>query len=138
MEPSVLVLDEPPAGLDPKGQYEMMKLFNELHEKQDITIILVTHQMEDVANYADHMIVLDAGKIVDTGSPSTVFKQANWLQSIQLDVPNTVGFAAKLSEDKAWESEKIPLTLEDLSDFIMGKIEDLKGTKDTKVGDELG
>src|SRR5699024_8689187 len=79
MEPSVLVLDEPTAGLDPKGQFEMMSLFNELHQTQNLTIVLVTHQMEDVANYADHMIVLDEGKIVGDGSPRTVFQKEYWL-----------------------------------------------------------
>jgi energy-coupling factor transport system ATP-binding protein len=122
MEPSVLVLDEPTAGLDPKGQLEMMTLFNELHEKQDITIVLVTHQMEDVANYADHMIVLEAGKIVGEGSPQEVFRNEEWLQSIQLDVPNTVEFSYELSKNKEWTFENLPLSLEALADSIMQKL----------------
>lgn len=138
MEPSVLVLDEPTAGLDPKGQFEMMNLFNELHEKQDITIILVTHQMEDVANYADHMIVLDAGRIADEGSPEKVFKRSEWLQSIQLDVPNTVEFAQKLSKNDEWASDKFPLTLDDLADAIMNKIDDTNESNSLEAGDDLG
>lgn len=122
MEPSVLVLDEPTAGLDPKGQLEMMTLFNELHKKQNLTIVLVTHQMEDVANYADHMIVLDEGKVVGDGSPQTVFQNEEWLQSIQLDVPNTVEFATDLAKDPKWHFEQLPLTLDELTQLIVRKM----------------
>lgn len=123
MKPSVLVLDEPTAGLDPKGQFEMMSLFKELHEKQDITIVLVTHQMEDVADYADHMIVLDEGRVVGEGAPGEVFQNEQWLQSIQLDVPKTVEFAQMLAEDEQWVLEDVPLTIHELSDFIMEKLQ---------------
>lgn len=126
MQPSVLVLDEPTAGLDPKGQLEMMDLFNELHEKEDITIVLVTHQMEDVAKYADHMIVLDTGKVVATSSPREVFKNEEWLQSIQLDVPKTVDFAEMLSQDENWPMQDLPLTLIELADFIENRLDSQK------------
>lgn len=122
MEPSVLILDEPTAGLDPKGQLEMMDLFKRLHTTRDITIVLVTHQMEDVANYADHMIVLDEGRVVKQGDPSQVFKHADWLQSVQLDVPNSVEFAQLLSKNKQWALDEVPLTLSALADFIMDKV----------------
>lgn len=127
MEPSVLILDEPTAGLDPKGQLEMMRLFKRLHETKDITIVLVTHQMEDVANYADHMIVLDEGRVVEQGEPSEVFKRSDWLQSVQLDVPKTVGFAEMLSKKEGWATENVPLTLDNLTDFIMDKVGDHNG-----------
>lgn len=137
MKPSVLVLDEPTAGLDPKGQFEMMSLFKELHEKQDITIVLVTHQMEDVADYADHMIVLDEGRVVGEGAPREVFQNEQWLQSIQLDVPKTVEFAQMLAEDEQWALEDVPLTIHELSDFIMEKLQ--KSTaQDERAGDVDG
>jgi len=132
MEPSVLVLDEPTAGLDPKGQLEMMTLFNDLHKKQNLTIVLVTHQMEDVANYADHMIVLDEGKIVGDGSPQTVFQNEEWLQSIQLDVPNTVEFAKNLARNSSWAFEELPLTLDELTEMIVKKVSSSQATKDDK------
>ena len=122
MEPSVLVLDEPTAGLDPKGQFEMMSLFNELHQTQNLTIVLVTHQMEAVANYADHMIVLDEGKIVGDGSPRTVFQKEDWLRSVQLDVPNTVEFAKELAKNPNWSYDELPLTLDELTQMIVKKI----------------
>ncbi len=124
MEPSVLILDEPTAGLDPKGQLEMMQLFKNLHETQDITIVLVTHQMEDVANYADQMIVLDSGRIVEQGTPREVFKRSEWLQSVQLDVPKPVEFAQLLSKNEKWTPEEVALTLDELADFIMDKVGD--------------
>lgn len=137
MKPSVLVLDEPTAGLDPKGQFEMMSLFKELHEKQDITIVLVTHQMEDVADYADHMIVLDEGRVVGEGAPGEVFQNEQWLQSIQLDVPKTVEFAQMLAEDEQWVLEDVPLTIHELSDFIMEKLQK-SAVQGERVGDVDG
>lgn len=133
MEPSVLVLDEPTAGLDPKGQLEMMTLFNELHEKQDITIVLVTHQMEDVANYADHVIVLDEGRIVGNGSPREVFQNEEWLQSIQLDVPKTVEFATNLAKNSDWEYSHLPLTLDELTALILKKLTPEQNREDEQV-----
>lgn len=130
MKPSVLVLDEPTAGLDPKGQLEMMDLFNRLHKEEGITIVLVTHQMEDVAIYADNMIVLDAGRVVDEGSPRSVFRNQKWLQSIQLDVPQTVEFANAVAQKKGWEVEKIPLTLDELADGIIRRLKAEKQVTD--------
>lgn len=130
MKPSVLVLDEPTAGLDPKGQLEMMDLFNRLHKEEGITIVLVTHQMEDVAIYADNMIVLDAGRVVDEGSPRSVFRNQKWLQSIQLDVPQTVEFANSVAQKKGWEVEKLPLTLDELADGIIRRLKAEKQVTD--------
>lgn len=130
MKPSVLVLDEPTAGLDPKGQLEMMDLFNRLHKDEGITIVLVTHQMEDVAIYADNMIVLDAGRVVDEGSPRSVFRNQKWLQSIQLDVPQTVEFANSIAQKKGWEVEKLPLTLDELADGIIRRLKAEKQVTD--------
>ncbi|HCW2820400.1 TPA: ATP-binding cassette domain-containing protein, partial [Enterococcus faecalis] len=75
MEPEVLVLDEPTAGLDPKGRKEMMEMFSRLHKEHNMTIVLVTHLMDDVANYADHVIVLEKGQIVQAGAPQEVFQE---------------------------------------------------------------
>src|SRR5699024_4186449 len=87
------------------------------------TIVLVTHQMEDVANYADHMIVLDDGKIVGDGSPRTVFQKEKGLRSIQLDVPNTFEFAKELIKDPSWSYDKLPLTLDELTQMIVKEID---------------
>lgn len=132
MEPNVLVLDEPTAGLDPEGQIEMMELFNRLHQERDITVILVTHQMEDVAKYADHIIVLDEGHVVKEGPPQEVFKDESWLHSVQLDVPKTVEFADMLSNDDQWPFPEIPLTLDALATMIMERLDVIETSEQSK------
>lgn len=127
MEPEVLVLDEPTAGLDPQGRKEMMEMFQQLHEKQGMTIVLVTHLMDDVANYADHVIVLEKGRIVKSGTPQTVFQDIDWLKEKQLGVPTAASFAEKLMT-KGMTFDHLPLTAEDLADEL------IKGLK--KAGDD--
>ena len=118
MKPEVLVLDEPTAGLDPKGRLEMMEMFYKLNKGQNMTIVLVTHQMNDVSDYADHVIVIEAGNVVKEGSPKEVFSDASWLLEKQLGVPTTLAFVEKLKE-KGWFTDKMPLTLDELADAIL-------------------
>ena len=118
MKPEVLVLDEPTAGLDPKGRLEMMEMFNKLNKEQNMTIVLVTHQMNDVSDYADHVVVIESGKVVKEGSPKEVFEDASWLLEKQLGVPTTLAFVEKLKE-KGWTTDKMPLTLDELADAIL-------------------
>lgn len=118
MKPEVLVLDEPTAGLDPKGRLEMMEMFYKLNKEQKMTIVLVTHQMNDVSDYADHVIVIEAGNVVKEGSPKEVFSDASWLLEKQLGVPTTLAFVEKLKE-KGWSTDKMPLTLDELADAIL-------------------
>ena len=118
MKPEVLVLDEPTAGLDPKGRLEMMEMFYKLNKEQNMTIVLVTHQMNDVSDYADHVIVIEAGIVVKEGSPKEVFSDASWLLEKQLGVPTTLAFVEKLKE-KGWSTDKMPLTLDELADAIL-------------------
>ena len=87
MEPEVLILDEPTAGLDPEGRDEILDLVRELHDKQGITVVLVSHSMEDVANYADHIIVMDKGRVYMDGTPKEIFSHIGELESIGLAVP---------------------------------------------------
>lgn len=110
MEPKVLVLDEPTAGLDPKGRLELMTLFHDLHQKGQ-TIVLVTHVMDDVANYADTVYALEAGKILLAGSPCDVFQQVDFLEEKQLGVPKITKFSQALVK-KGLQLDKLPITLE--------------------------
>lgn len=87
MNPSVLILDEPTAGLDPKGRDEILDQISYLHEKRGITIILVSHSMEDVARYADRLIVVNDGKIPYDGTPREVFAHYEELEKIGLAAP---------------------------------------------------
>ena len=118
MKPDVLVLDEPTAGLDPKGRLEMMEMFYKLNKEQHMTIVLVTHQMNDVSDYADHVIVIESGNVVKEGSPKEVFSDASWLLEKQLGVPTTLAFVEKLKE-KGWSTDKMPLTLDELANAIL-------------------
>lgn len=90
--PEILVLDEPTAGLDPRGQREMMEMFYQMHTEQDLTTILVTHSMEDAVKYADHVIILNQGTKYMEGKPEDVFIQKDALNRVQLDVPEMISF----------------------------------------------
>lgn len=120
MEPEVLVLDEPTAGLDPQGRKEMMAMFQQLHEQQGMTIVLVTHLMDDVANYADQVIVLEKGTIVKSGSPKEVFQDINWLKEKQLGVPTAAAFAEKL-KTRGISFDELPLTAGSLADVLVAR-----------------
>lgn len=134
MEPEVLVLDEPTAGLDPQGRKEMMDMFYQLYRTQGLTIILVTHQMDDVANYADHMVVLEKGTVIKEGAPQDVFKDAPWLESKQLGVPAVVSFGSLLSRKTGLIFNELPLTTADLADEIAKVLK--QQPNDSKVGDD--
>ncbi|MCF3943900.1 energy-coupling factor ABC transporter ATP-binding protein [Oceanobacillus alkalisoli] len=98
IQPEVLVLDEPTAGLDPRGQKEIMDMFYELHQQEGLTTILVTHSMEDALKYADHILILNKGKKFMEGTAVDVFSQREALQSVQLDVPEVVEFLIKFEK----------------------------------------
>ena len=96
MEPQVLVLDEPCAGLDPHGREEILGLIKGLHEESGTTIVMVSHSMDDVASLAERVIVMNHGKVVMDGVPRDVFSRGEELRSIGLDVPAAVQLADKL------------------------------------------
>ena len=98
MEPSVLVLDEPCAGLDPKGRQELLALIRRLHSESHKTIIMVSHSMDDVANLAERVIVMDHGTIAMDGTPREVFSQAEALSALGLDVPEMSRLAEALRQ----------------------------------------
>lgn len=116
MEPEVLVLDEPTAGLDPKGRRELMSLFKELHQN-GMTIVLVTHLMDDVANYADYVNVLEGGKLVRSGYPKEVFQDVDFLESKQLGVPKITKFAQQLVK-RGLQLEGLPITIEEFAEVV--------------------
>lgn len=116
MEPHILVLDEPTAGLDPAGRKELMAIFKGLHEA-GMTIVLVTHLMDDVADFANFVYVLEKGKVVRSGKPSVVFQEVDFMESIQLGVPKITKFAANL-ERRGFVFEKLPITIEEFTEVI--------------------
>ncbi len=118
MEPSILVLDEPTAGLDPIGRKELMNLFKKLHQ-DGITIVLVTHLMDDVAEFADQVYVMEKGKLVKSGKPSLVFQNLEFMEKIQLGVPKITRFSQRLA-DRGVSFKQLPITIEEFKEFING------------------
>lgn len=92
MKPKVLILDEPTAGLDPKGRDEILNEIYQMFLEQEITIILVSHNMEDIARLADRILVMDKGKIAMEGRPREIFKQSDQLEKLGLGVPQITRF----------------------------------------------
>ena len=116
MEPEILVLDEPTAGLDPSGRRKLMKLFASLHQA-GMTIVLVSHSMEDVAEYANLVYVLEKGRMVRSGHPRDVFQDVEGLENIQLGVPKVTKFAWRLRQ-KGLSLPTLPITLQEFKELI--------------------
>lgn len=116
MEPEILVLDEPTAGLDPSGRRELMKLFASLYQA-GMTIVLVSHSMEDVAEYANLVYVLEKGRMVRSGHPRDVFQDVEGLENIQLGVPKVTKFAWRLRQ-KGLSLPTLPITLQEFKELI--------------------
>ena len=112
MEPKVLVLDEPTAGLDPKARIEMMALFSLLLQKGQ-TVVLVTHNMDDVAEYADKVYLLEKGRVISSGTPQDVFQNVDFLTQHELGVPKTTEFAVKL-EQRGIAFDRLPIKRQEL------------------------
>ncbi|WP_214483828.1 energy-coupling factor ABC transporter ATP-binding protein [Bacillus sp. SM2101] len=130
MEPEVLVLDEPTAGLDPRGRTEIMDMFYKLHQKKKITTVLVTHSMEDAAKYADEIVVMDNGTIRMKGKPEEVFSQPKELVKLGLDVPEALKFKMKLESKFGIQLSSTCLTIDDAleqAQMIMGKVKQHDG-----------
>ena len=98
MHPKILILDEPTAGLDPKGRDSLLAVLTELHKKLSMTVILVSHSMEDVARVAKHVIVMNDGAVYMNGTVSEVFKRGDELVNIGLNVPEITRLIARLNE----------------------------------------
>ncbi|MFD1465943.1 energy-coupling factor ABC transporter ATP-binding protein [Lapidilactobacillus mulanensis] len=113
MQPEVLVLDEPTAGLDPLGRQQIMQLFQRIHEERGITIILVTHQMDDVVAYADQAVVMSHGEIAKVGTPAEVFADLDWLTAHNLELPSTGRLVQRLQQ-KGFKFTRMPLTVNEL------------------------
>ena len=111
MNPQVLVLDEPAAGLDPRGRRDILDNIKRLHES-GITVVLVPHNMEDVAYFCDRILVLNEGKLVGDGSPREVFTQGAFLESIGLKPPEVTLLMQKLRQ-KGWGVREDVLTVEE-------------------------
>ncbi|WP_105616871.1 energy-coupling factor transporter ATPase [Vallitalea okinawensis] len=126
MEPDILILDEPTAGLDPKGRDEILDQVKALHDETGITVILVSHSMEDVAKYVERLIVMGDGHVQFDGSPKEVFKNSKELVEMGLGVPQVTDLMNALQE-KGFHIPDTIITVEEAVNY-------LKDTLDRKVG----
>lgn len=121
MKPEVLVLDEPTAGLDPVGREEILDLVKDLHDNQGITVVLVSHSMEDVADYADHIVVMDKGRICMDGTPKEVFSHIGELENIGLAAPRVTYIMHELHK-RGFDVDTTVTTVKEAVDSIIGAV----------------
>lgn len=116
MDPSILVLDEPTRGLDPRGRDEMMEIFNNIHENENKTIVLISHDMDIVSKYAKRIIVLNEGKIVFDGCKEDLFNHKDF-DSFNLDLPTPLKMMKYLSKKLNIEYKEL-YTLDELTSYL--------------------
>lgn len=118
MHPEVLILDEPTAGLDPKGRDDILDQIAKLHKERKITVILVSHSMEDVAKYVDRIIVMNKGKVMFDDSPKGVFQHYQELEAIGLAAPQ-VTYVVKELKKQGWDIDTAATTVEEAKQAIL-------------------
>lgn len=118
MRPKVLVLDEPTAGLDPKGRDEILDQIAYLHKESDLTVILVSHSMEDIARYADRLVVMNSGKVMYNDTPKNVFAHYQELEKVGLAAPQVTYIMHDLKM-KGFPVGVTATTVEEAADEIM-------------------
>ena len=128
LEPKILILDEPTIGLDYKSKEELMKLIKTLKEQYNMTIIVVTHNMDYVLEYADKVVVMDSGKISFLGSPEQLFSNKELLKDNSLLLPSILDFKNKL-EEKEVKFEVFPRKYEDLVEMLKYKVKKGRGNE---------
>lgn len=118
MEPNVIVLDEPTAGLDPRGRKEIMDMFYSLHGTRGLSTVLVTHSMEDASRYADQIVIMHNGEVYKKGTPEEIFSSPEGLLKLGLDVPEVVRFQLKMEKSLNVRLSRTCLTMDELTDEI--------------------
>ena len=123
MKPSVLILDEPTAGLDPRGRDEILDLVADMHKNYGCTVILVSHSMEDVANYVDRIVVMNDGEVLYDDTPRQVFRHYKKLEEIGLAAPQVTYILHTLKE-KGFGVDGDATTMEEARDTILNVFRD--------------
>jgi energy-coupling factor transport system ATP-binding protein len=118
MEPDILVLDEPTSGLDPKGRDDLLKLFTDIHNNLNKTVIIITHDMNTVYEYASRVLVMNEGKLVYDDKPSELFSIDN-IENWNLDIPDIISITRQLEDRLNIKFNNQPKTIEDL--FLLVK-----------------
>lgn len=117
MEPKVLILDEPTAGLDPRGRDEILSEIKSIHEKRKMTVILVSHSMEDVAKIAERIVVLDKGKVFLDGEPRDIFREEDKLLGVGLGIPQITSLMRTLRK-KGLDINEDAITVEEAKESL--------------------
>ena len=120
MQPEYLILDEPTAGLDPKGRDDILSQIQKLQKEQGITVILVSHSMEDVAKYVDRIVAMGKGRVQFDGTPEEVFAHAAELKNIGLGVPQVTDLGMQLKEN-GFDVPGAILTLDQMEAYLLKK-----------------
>jgi energy-coupling factor transport system ATP-binding protein len=121
MKPEILILDEPTAGLDPGGRREMLSLLAMMHKNENMTIIMISHYMDEIAQVCTKVLVMEEGSPVMYDAPREVFKQTDKLNEMGLDVPVTKKLISSLLERGVEVPEDI-FTLDEMQEYILAKL----------------
>lgn len=125
MKPEILILDEPTAGLDPSAHRDVLNLIRRIHRQEDMTILLVSHNMGDIAELADRVLVMNRGRLVMNGTPAEVFARGKQLREMGLGQPPATEFMERLKE-RMPEIDAAPLSIEDAAKEICRYLESRK------------
>lgn len=128
MRPEVLILDEPAAGLDPKGRDEILNMVAKLHQQRHMTVVLVSHSMEDIAKLATQIIVMNSGTVAMQGTVSEVFSHGGELQDMGLDVPQITQLIQRLIQ-KGYQLPKDIYTVEQAKESILALFQKEQGVR---------
>ena len=127
MEPDILVLDEPTAGLDPKGRDEILKAITKVHKQMNMSVVLVSHSMEDVSNYCEKLIVMNKGEVYLEGTREEVFEKTDELKKIGLSSPAVTVMAQRLKEEYNIDLGEKIYTVDDVFEAVKSIKSKLKG-----------
>lgn len=122
MKPATLILDEPTAGLDPESRNMLLKLIKNLHDKRGITIIMVSHSMEDVAEYVNRILVMEDSRLLFDGTPHEVFSHRDELEKIHLSVPAVTDFTMRLAAKGFLPEGSIATTVDEAEKMILHSV----------------
>jgi energy-coupling factor transport system ATP-binding protein len=118
MQPSVLVLDEPTAGLDPKGCSELRGILKQLHRDLNITLVMITHEMQEIARMVDHLIILNKGELFADGTPTEIFSQKERIEALGLGIPPSMELLDRLKQ-RGFKLRSDILGMEETADEII-------------------
>lgn len=121
MKPKLLIMDEPTSNLDPVGKQEVFDMAASLNRDYGMTVVVIEHEVEVLAQYADRLIVMDKGRVVMNGTPSEIFSQVDTLTELGLRVPEATALAHSLKQSKVW-SDRYPTTTEEAVTMIAERL----------------